>query len=470
VGWLFLTVVVFHLLGFLSSLHLASGSRGRRAPVVWTAFLIAVPYLAVPLYWLVGRSLEDSFQRDLGNDRDELQDRQDHVRAFLECHRPENAERYLAPNKLSSLPLTTGNAVKILADAQETFSTLYRAIGQAEEVVVVQFYQIQQDEAGQTFKENLIRAAKRGVRVYLLYDPLESSVDESYCQDLRNNGVRIAVHRPTRKTLNPANLNNRNHRKIVVVDGRFAYLGGFNVGDQYLSRVPELAPWLDTFFEIRGPMVLAAQLTFLRDFHHFADEVPNLPWDNYDRDAGDCTLGLIASGPNDTHNAGGLAFMEMIGSARKSIWLTTPFLAPDEGAVAAIEIARLRGVEVNILLPGQSEVAVGDLVAWHFIARLLPKGVRFFKKSEGSMHQKLLLVDDDLSLFGSANFDFRSFHLNYEVMVYCESRNLNKRLKNMLESELEEFVEVKESELNDRGRLAWLKTTAARTLDLMLGG
>lgn len=385
------------------------------------------------------------------------------IREKLESHRCERP-LFSYAESLTHLVPTQGNAVRLYPRGEEAFDAIIKAVDAAQDYVLSQFYVIRDDKAGSVFLQHLRNAARRGVRVHLYLDPLESQLSEGDLQELEEAGVGVARHSPGKSALDFFQDNFRNHRKLIVVDGKQALLGGMNIGDNYLSREEETAPWNDTFLRLEGPAVLNTQLGFFRDYFFFTGERLELSWEVSLPEEGDASIAVFPSDPGNLWDTCGLAFVEAINLAREEIILASPYFIPDEKALAALQNALLRGVRVVVLRPHETLVKTADLAAWHYIAELLPHGVEFFRQPEGVMHKKVMLVDGNLSLIGSANFDYRSFHLNHELFLWIDSKSVNEQLALELSDDLERFRRITKNDLKNRSLKQRLLTEASSLL------
>jgi cardiolipin synthase len=219
----------------------------------------------------------------------------------------------------------------------------------------------------------------------------------------------------TRGSGNRLQLNFRNHRKIVVVDGREGWVGGHNVGDEYLGRDSSTGPWRDTHLRILGPAVMGLQLSFLEDWHWATDETPDLTWTTEVVPGGHAVVLVLPSGPADRFETASLMFQLAIHGAKERIWIASPYFVPDEGVTAALLLAELRGVDVRILIPERPDHLLVYLSAFAFVGKMLDAGIQIYRYQSGFMHQKVFLVDDRVAAVGTANLDNRSFRLNFEI-------------------------------------------------------
>ena len=459
--WIFL--LTGHVLGVVSASHSATWGVARDSSRARVGALLLLPYLFVPMYWLFVLNRSMATRRSRRARPGEANSLRSQLIARREKSESEHSAFF---ERLGALPISRGNSVDVLVDGEETFTAIYNRLGEARNYVLVQFYLIRPDSSGRELLQRLLELARGGVRVYLLYDPLEARPPAYLLNRLKEEGVVVCEHRPP----GISHCNFRNHRKVMVVDGRYAFVGGFNVGDEYLSRERKTAPWRDTHFALEGPSVTDVQLAFVEDFVLAGERAPEVDWDAYQPVAGQTESAVVCSGPYHRVGRCRHVFLQALSGARERVWIATPFFAPDDAGVAALEQAVLRGVEVLILLPQASDVALADLVAWSYIEHLLPLGVGFHRSLQGSMHQKIMLVDNDIVIAGSANYDFRSFHLNHEITLWTRDALLNKRVETMLRLDLRAGRRLGAADLNSRGRVARWKTGFARVVDLLLNG
>ena len=366
---------------------------------------------------------------------------------------------------LSTVPFTSDNRVRLLVDGDETFGAIFAGIDAAERYVLAQFYIIHDDRIGRAFKDRLVAAAERGVAVRLLYDSVGSwRLPRRYKRELSDAGVDVCRFTGPRNWLKKLRLNFRNHRKIVVVDGRRAYVGGLNVGDEYMGRDPDIGHWRDTHLDVAGPMVQGLQLSFARDwFYGTRDRLDELVWEP--TASGDDQCGLVlASGPADELETCGLLYAHAIESAEERIWIATPYFVPDGRVLGALQLAALRGVDVRVLMPRESDSALFTYVPYAYLDEVAQAGVRTFLYEDGFMHQKVALVDRDFAAIGTANFDNRSFRLNFEVTAVVRDEDFCDRVAAMLERDLGAATEISYEDLESKSFAFRFAANATRLL------
>ena len=351
--------------------------------------------------------------------------------------------------ELAAMPFTRYNDAELLIDGEQTFAAIFEGIESAREYVLAQYFIIKDDQLGREFQAALMRKARAGVRVYLLYDEIGCiRLPGSYLRELKNAGVDVSPFNTTKGIRNRLQLNFRNHRKVVIVDGRAAYAGGLNVGDEYMGRSPVFGPWRDTHICVRGPAVQAVQFAFIEDWYWATHRVPELNWTPQRSGGGDKSVLVIPSGPADDLETCGLFYVHAIHSAKHRVWIASAYFVPDPKVVAALQIAALRGVDVRILLPAKADHLLVWLSSFSYYNETEPYGVRLFRYQPGFLHQKAMLIDDDVAAIGTANLDNRSFRLNFEITLLVVDEEFGARVKDMFEQDFANSRIVEQGELD----------------------
>ena len=468
--------VVVYGLGFLSAVDAVMHTRTPQGATAWVFALATLPLAAIPLYFVFGRSRFDDYVEALEHFDAEVKEglegaRHGPLAPFLvEPHEAadESAREVgemRAFGALATVPFTSDNSVRLLVDGAETFEALFAGIDAAERYVLAQFYIVHDDRIGQAYKDRLVAAARRGVAVRFLYDSVGSwRLPRGYKRELREAGVEVCRFTGPRNWLKKLRLNFRNHRKIVVVDGVRAYVGGLNVGDEYLGRDPDIGRWRDTHLEVAGPMVQGLQLSFARDwFYGTRDRLPGLSWEPRASDDDQCGL-VLASGPADDLETCGLLYAHAIESAEERIWIATPYFVPDGRVLGALQLAALRGVDVRVLMPRESDSALFKYIPYAYLDEVTRAGVRTFLYEDGFMHQKVALVDRDFAAVGTANFDNRSFRLNFEVTAVVRDEGFCDDVAAMLERDLGRATEITGEDLDEKSFAFRFAANATRLL------
>jgi cardiolipin synthase A/B len=420
--YLLVLVLAAHMAGFISSLDALMSTRTAPGAVAWIVSLNTLPYVAVPAYWVFGRTKFQGYVIGRREGESILNETLREQMSLVHPYRvllPPGERHVQAIEHLAKMPMVGGNDAELLVDGEATFRSIFEGIAAAQRYVLVQFYIVRDDEIGRELKNLLVNKARAGVPVYFLYDEIGSyRLPSGYIDGLAAAGVQVRRFHSTRGAGNRFQLNFRNHRKIVITDGRFGWLGGLNVGDEYLGRDPRMGPWRDTHMKIEGPATLCLQLSFVEDWHWATGEILDLLWHPTPARNRDLPILVLPSGPADRFETASLMMQHAIHSARQRLWIASPYFVPDEGVLAALKLAALRGVDVRILIPERPDILLTYLAAYAFIGPLLEAGVEVHRYQAGFLHAKSILIDDLASAVGTVNFDNRSFRLNFEITAW----------------------------------------------------
>jgi cardiolipin synthase A/B len=442
------------MVGIATAIQAVMEARTSQGAIAWALSLIMFPPVAVPLYWVFGRSKFQGYVRARRAGDSEIS----HV--LLEAAQRADAEglyqRHLPDDRrifaqLAKMPFLKFNQIELLIDGAATYEAILAGIESADDYILVQSYIVRDDQIGREFQKRLLQKASEGVRVYFLYDEIGSySLSRRYLRRVREGGVQIQPFRTTKGPRNRFQLNFRNHRKIVVVDGRVAFVGGLNIGDEYLGLDPKIGPWRDTHVRIQGPAVHAAQLSFLEDWYWATREVPRLDWHPQAAEGGAQDVLVLATGPDDDFETCDLFFVQAINSARKRLWIASPYFVPDRQVMVALQLAALRGVDVRIVLPENPDHLLVYLSAFSFLDEAEQAGVKIYRYLPGFMHHKILLIDHDLAAVGTANLDNRSFRLNFEITVIVADEGFAAEVQRMFEDDFSRCRIAKPEDLAHR--------------------
>jgi cardiolipin synthase len=458
-------IALTHLLGILTAIRAIMEARTPQGAVAWAVALVSFPYLALPLFWVFG---ERKFHGYLIERRRALAESgpiaKSAYQALIARDLLVRTEGALPFERLAKLPFTTGNDAELLIDGDATFASIFAGIEKARQYVLVQFYILRDDQIGRALQERLLERARAGVRVYLLYDEIGShDLPRSYIRQMRAAGIEVRSFHTVGGRANRFQINFRNHRKIVVVDGNTAWVGGLNVGDEYLGRDPKVGYWRDTHLRVEGPVAQTVQVSFIEDWHWAADEIPALNWDPCPAASGARRAILcLPSGPADELESCTLFFIAAINRATARLWIASPYFVPDEQFITALQLAALRGVDVRILFPERSDNLLVSLSAWSYLEELEKTGITVYRYQRGFMHQKVTLIDDDYCTIGTANFDNRSFRLNFEVTMGVADRALATEVRKMLEGDFAQARRITASDLHARSFLFRFAVRLAR--------
>lgn len=439
-SWLALLIPIFHLLGIASALEALYYSRSSQGAIAWGLFLAIFPYGGLPVYWIFGRTKFQGYQ-------ERIQCVAKHKAKGLAWYQSHSETHGMTPDDdergrmegfaaVCGSPFLGGNTVEILVDGAATFSAIFTAIDAAKSYIAVEYFIIKDDELGTVFKEKLIAAARRGVKVLVLYDEVGShQLSNTYLQELAAAGIEATRFGTRRGLLNFFQINFRNHRKLAIVDGSVAFLGGINVGDEYMGRDPRFGHWRDSQIRISGPSVVQALGIFIADWVWATGTVPPIQFTTSATTGNTATL-VFGNGPADEQDRCLLFFLHCISSARSRVWISSPYFVPDEALLSALQLAALRGVDVRIMIPEKRDHTLVWLASFFYVPAVTSYGVKVYRYKNGFLHQKAVVVDDSLAVIGSTNFDNRSFRLNFEASCIVADRETTQHLSTILENDM----------------------------------
>lgn len=454
--------------GIIAAIDAIWHGRTSQGTLAWVLALAVVPFIALPLYLLFGSRKFHGYTKARKVRNKAIKQLEKHQAPFYQHHiksaRVHDSSPIFRPlETLARLPLSENNQVQLLINGEQTFAHIFQALDYAKQSILIQFYRIQDDQLGQRLQRMLLEKAKQGVEIYLLYDQVGSSgLNQSYIKTLRNAGVHCSRFNPL-QIRHRTQVNFRNHRKLIIIDGETCFIGGHNIGDEYLSLNPKVGNWRDTHLQIDGPATLAAQLSFIEDWYWATNNLPILPWQPYSSDK-DAKVLIIPGGPADPVETISLSFTHLISQAKKRLWIATPYFIPDMNVMGALKIAALKGIDIRILLPQKTDNPLVSLATHSYVMELSQQGIQFFQYQTGFMHQKVMLIDQDLSFVGSANLDNRSLRINFELNALIESKETASQVESMLDND---FLQSRPYPLNSR-KLHTLLTKAARLLSPIL--
>ncbi|MFN4215102.1 cardiolipin synthase [Exiguobacterium sp.] len=423
--------------------------RDVGATWAWLLVLFFLPILGFIVYLFLGRQLKkDNFfnlsveERSFHSLQVESQIEQLR-RKEMTTEQPlfEKYEQLLEMNLRSSKSLVSvHNKSAIMHDGEQKFKALMDDIRNAETEINVQYYIIQRDALGKALIHELIERAKAGVKVRLLYDAVGSrSLRNSDFKELIAHNGEVRVFFPPTLGLINFKLNNRNHRKLVIIDGKIGYVGGFNVGTEYLGLVEKFGYWRDTHLRVEGDVVYHLQHRFILDWNYSGHDKHD-PENTFCFARHDITdkspMQIVTSGPNsDTEHLKNM-MIKMIMSAKQRVIIQTPYFIPDPSFMDACKMALLSGVEMDIMIPGKPDHPFVMWASLSFLGELLDYGANVYMYDEGFLHAKTLVVDDEIATVGTTNLDARSFRLNFEVNALIYDQAVALQLASLFESDI----------------------------------
>lgn len=441
--WMWLLSILLEVVGIALAVRAILIARTPQSAIGWSVGLVLVPIITIPLFLVFGESRFSGYSRaGLGIipalDTALVQIAQ-HLNGYRAAITGLCIDGARVAENLSHLAATRGNAVRLLVDGEATFGAIFEAIKSAKETVWVQFFIIRDDGLGKELARHLIEASERGVACRVLYDPVGSKgLPAAWSARLRSRGVQVCAFITNRQFGRRFQINFRNHRKLVMVDGRIAFLGGLNVGDEYMGLSKKFGPWRDTHLRVEGPAAAGFQMSFLEDWNYASGEVPGFSLQNASPvPSANALVFPVDCSPADAWSVCPAVFLSVIQDAQHRLWFASPYFVPSGPLLYAICHAALRGVDVRILLPAMADHTLPWLSAFTFYPKIRAAGVKVFRYQPGFMHQKVLLADDDFSIVGSINLDYRSFMLNFELSAAVQCSVLAKEVEAMLRADFE---------------------------------
>ncbi len=437
--------------------------RTPQGTVAWVVALILLPPVSIPFYLVFGSRRFIGYVRSRRRGKLDINDLgKEALLATEPFALTVDQARIAMLEKFGALPPTRGNHFELLIDGESTFDAIFAAIHAAREYILVQFYIIRDDDQGRRLEQALIAASDRGVRVSVLFDEVGSSKLGRWVNSLKSKKIDARAFKRSRGPRNRFRINFRNHRKIVVVDGRTAFVGGLNIGDEYVGKNPAMCPWRDTHMRCFGPVVQAIQLAFCEDWYWATKRIPEANWTPEPHKSAMTSL-VIASGPIDELDTATLALLSIITNARSRIWISTPYFAPDESIGHALQLAAIRGVDVRILYPAVTDNPLVNAAHDTYLDDMLAAGATVFAHSPGFSHQKVLLADN-IAVIGSSNLDNRSLRINFEINVMISDTTFAGEVCSMLESDFKSGTKRTRADIARKPWYLKLRSRAARLL------
>lgn len=372
----------------------------------------------------------------------------------------------------NNFPLTDENDVRVFVNGEEKFPAVLQAIRNAKHHIHIEYYIYENDEIGNTIKELLIAKVKEGVVVRFIYDDLGSrSIRRKFIRELKDSGVEAYPFNRIRLLFLANRINYRNHRKIIIIDGQTAFTGGINISDRYINSGKSKTFWRDTHFRIDGDAVIFLQYIFLCDWNFCANEnigVSRVYFRHFPKSLGNKAVQIAASGPDSVNSAIMLSYLKAINIAQREILITTPYFIPGESIIDALRVAALGGVSVKLLVPGKSDSRLVNAAAWSNYDDLLHAGVEIYLYQKGFVHAKTMVVDQKFSIIGTANFDYRSFDMNFEINAVIYDHETARILSQSFYTDLENADKIDPEQFHARPLFKQIPERIARLLSPIL--
>jgi cardiolipin synthase len=466
--------VVYLISVFVICLMIVFENRNPVKTLSWLLVVLFVPVIGVIVYFFFGRNYRKQkiYSRKSMADSARLADHADRQVKLLSSFLAGESEAVRSKAHLIHLMLrnnrsllTIDNRIDLLVNGQQTFPAMLDAIASATHFIHLEFYRFEPDKLGMEFSDLMKRKAKEGVKVRVIYDDVGSwNIRKPYIKMMREAGVQIHTFHPVRFPSFSSKINYRNHRKILVVDGKVGFVGGLNIADKYLRGLPDLGPWVDTHLRLEGEAVAALDRVFIADWDFVTGEElpPDGSLEYVVRTGNKCLVQVASSGPDTDWATIMQVYFSAISTAKSSIYLTSPYFSPDESLLTALKTAALSGVDIRMIFPEYTDSIIANWNTRSYISELLEAGVRVFLYRAGFIHSKYLLVDNIFSSVGSPNVDVRSFDLDFEVTALIYDEDFALRLGVLFAEDLKKCSEVKREEWMKRPKRVRYKESIAR--------
>jgi len=464
---LFISLLAVYIYSVVSSVSvILLENRNSVRSLSWILVLVFLPFIGVFLYLIIGQNYRK--QKIISKksvrhsaklppvelhpeDYSDFVTRTSHLNLIRLLYKNSDAAAY-AYNKIDVLP-----------DGTATFTAMFEAMEAAKDHIHLEFFIFENDRISNELRKLLIRKAKSGVRVRMIYDYLGSlGLTREFLKSLRDAGVYVKPFLPLRLRLRRSKINFRNHRKILIVDGKYGFTGGFNFADRYLFG-NTLGKWRDTFIRFEGAAVHGLQSLFLTDWYFVERKlITDSKYYPLPAKHADNVVQIVSSGPDTDWESIMQGMATAIMSARDYVYMHTPYFVPNDVILNAITVAALSGTDVRLMIPVRSDSRLSDACTFSYMGEILEAGVKVYQYTKGFLHSKAIVVDDFIAIVGSANLDERSFNQNFEANAFIYDKATSLRLKELFLNDITNSRELSFQDWDNRKRSQKIKESFAR--------
>ena len=469
-------LAMFFLLNLISALSLIFIERKEPTTTwAWLLILIALPGIGFILYLLLGQNLSRQKifrEKKLADKIKRYKLRSNSELPNFDSEINENYEDLILMNyNHSGAVYTTGNEVKTYINGEDKFRDLFNDIRAAKSFIHIEYYIFRYDDLGRALIKELHEKTKDGVEVRLVIDGMGSKrITKKIIKEIESYGIKMAVFFPGVLPHINTRINYRNHRKIVVIDGKIGYVGGFNVGNEYVNKGKQFKFWRDTHIRVKGEAVNELNKRFILDWDYAADEnmgnmsmyfpVPEV--------VGNVGMQIVSSGPDHMEEYIKNSYMKIINNAKNYVYIQTPYLVPDSPMMEALKISALSGVDVRIIVPGAPDHFFMEWMLSANIGLLIEYGIKIYRYGNGFIHSKTIVADGEVCSIGTANLDIRSFKLNFEVNAFIYNETVAKEQEKIFSDDQLKSKLVTKEEYYKRSRNLKIKESLIRLLSPIL--
>lgn len=467
--------VLIHVVNLLTmAFMIFKEKRSTNSIIAWILILYLAPYVGFIVFILIGRKMNNAnmfgFKNaELNTFKSYVNKNEEKNKYNKESLYEKNKDMILALEAMDYSPYRNDNNVSMYSDGKLFFNELLESLKKAKKSINIEFYIFKNDDIGTKILNVLEEKAKEGVEVRLLYDSVGSrSLSRNVLNKLINEGGKVGEFFPSWLKFININMNFRNHRKIVVIDNNVGFVGGFNVGDEYLGKDSKFGYWRDTHIKFTGSAVNDLNLRFLADWRYATKEEVSLEEifeaNEENSNSNDVGMQIVSSGPNlsDKYEIK-MAYLKMIQKAKKYLYIQSPYLIIDNSISDSLKLAAASGVDVKIMIPGKGDhpfVYWANLV---YAGDLIKEGIRVFHYDKNAfLHAKTVVIDDEVCSIGTANMDTRSFELNFEVSSFIYSEKIAKEQKYEFENDMKRCEELTLEKYQNRSRIVKIKESLSR--------
>lgn len=468
-----ITVIFTGVLIFLEN-------RDNTKTIAWLLVLLFLPGIGFFLYLLFGENVRskknmrwarvtrefwETNEHSEVEQLDKLVDIQQNVLPELSIFQEDDRKMMSLILNSGRLPVTLNNSIDIFEEGISKFRRLLDDIFEAEEHIHMEYFIIKDSVIGGKIRDALVEKARQGVKVKIIYDDFGSwrlYLEQSYLKSLKDAGCEVRTYMLEKFPYVYRNINRRDHRKVVVIDGRIGYIGGINIGDEYVHQDPYFGFWRDTHLRIEGEAVYSLQTVFLMSWYLITEErITEYPlFPQLGQQLGRGVVQIATSEASTPHETIYLGYFAGITNARKSIFIQTPYFIPDQSLLTALKTSLLAGVEVKIMFPSYPDHLIVYHASHSYLEEMLELGAKVYLYKKGFLHSKVILVDKEFASVGTANMDIRSFSLNAEINAFIYDDENVDRLYRMFEKDIEDCIEVDYERYRD-------KTVGKRALEAL---
>lgn len=465
---LFQLLYIFTAIGVI--IVIITENRNPLKTIAWILILVFLPLVGLIIYYFFG---EDGRKQRLISHKMFKKLKRKSVAHY------ERAESLVAPEKFSGLvnllrkvkgsALYGGNKITFYSDGVSKFEALFEELEKAQKFIHIQYYIFLDDEIGRKTRDILVKKAAEGVKVRLLYDDVGSwKAKRTFFNEMETHGIEVQPFLKVTFRFLASRVNYRNHRKIVVIDGKVGFVGGMNIADRYIKGIKS-GIWRDSHIKVEGKAVASLQTAFIIDWYYARKEF--LGSDTYFpvvEAKGDVLMQSVTSGPIGPYKAIHLGILQALFNAKESIYIQTPYFIPTDALLLAIQTASMRGVDVRLMIPRHCDTTFVHIATKSFLKEVLDTKVKVYLFESGFLHSKLMVIDDSLVITGSANMDIRSFEHNFEIDVFIYDKETCSQAKQIFFDDMAQSTLLLSNEWDSRSRIEKLKESVVRLLSPLL--